>query len=57
MNNENFFSGIFDFNRDGKTDISEQGLAFQIISEFEKNNSKNSDKKDDSSKHSEFFPR
>ncbi len=57
MNNENFFSGIFDFNRDGKTDISEQGLAFQIISEFEKQNSKNSDKKDESSKRSGFFSR
>ncbi|MBR3819141.1 MAG: hypothetical protein IKJ41_08335 [Clostridia bacterium] len=57
MNNKNFFSGIFDFNRDGKTDISEQSLAFQIISEFEKQNSKNSDEKDESSKHSGFFSR
>ena len=57
MNNKNFFNGIFDFNRDGKTDISEQSLAFQIISEFEKQNSKNSDKKDESSKHSGFFSR
>ena len=57
MKNEKFFGGIFDFNRDGKTDILEQSLAFQIISEFEKQNSKKPDEKDDSSKRSGFFSR
>lgn len=28
-----FFGGIFDFNRDGKTDISEQFLAFMMMQE------------------------
>lgn len=57
MKNENFFAGIFDFNRDGKTDILEQSLAFQIISESAERNSKKPDEKDDSSNHSVFFSR
>lgn len=28
-----FFGGIFDFNRDGKTDLSEQFLAFMMMQE------------------------
>lgn len=42
MNNDDFFGGIFDFNGDGKTDISEQWIAFQIINEsIERNREKN----------------
>ena len=42
MNNDDFFGGIFDFNGDGKTDISEQWIAFQIINEsVERNKEKN----------------
>ena len=32
MSND-FFGGIFDFNRDGKTDFSEQFLGFMIKTE------------------------
>lgn len=28
-----FFGGIFDFNHDGKTDLSEQFLAFMMMQE------------------------
>ena len=42
MKNDDFFGGIFDFNGDGKTDISEQWIAFQIINEsIERNKEKN----------------
>lgn len=29
-----FFGGIFDFNRDGKTDFSEQFLGFMIMQDM-----------------------
>lgn len=42
MKNDDFLGGIFDFNGDGKTDISEQWIAFQIINEsIERNKEKN----------------
>ncbi len=31
---DDFFSGIFDFNQDGKTDLSEQFLAFMMMQEL-----------------------
>lgn len=46
MDNNDFFWGIFDFNHDGKTDISEQWLAFQIINDSIRRNSDNSDDND-----------
>jgi hypothetical protein len=35
MSND-FFGGIFDFNRDGKTDFSEQFLGFMIMQDIMK---------------------
>lgn len=35
MDNKDFFDGMFDFNGDGKTDLMEEGLAYQIMDDFD----------------------
>lgn len=47
MDNKDFFDGMFDFNGDGKTDLMEEGLAYQMMDDFnnqfrEKSTSSNS---------------
>ena len=42
MSND-FFGGIFDFNRDGKTDFSEQFLSFMIMQDMMNTEEKDSD--------------
>ncbi len=45
-----FFGGIFDFNRDGKTDFSEQFLGFMIMQDMlntEEDDDSNFDEFDD----------
>lgn len=41
MKNDDFFGGIFDFNGDGKTDMGEEWIAFQIMNDVIKRNSGN----------------
>ena len=38
-NNDDFFGGAFDFNGDGKTDLTEQTIGLQMLEENEKNSS------------------
>lgn len=33
--NDDFFSGMFDFNGDGQTDAAEAALGFQILDEMD----------------------
>ena len=40
---KNFFGGIFDFNRDGKTDFSEQFLGFMIMQDMMNTEDEDSD--------------
>ena len=35
MDNKDFFNGMFDFNGDGKTDLMEEGLAYQMMDDFD----------------------
>ena len=35
MDNKDFFDGMFDFNGDGKTDLMEEGLAYQMMDDFD----------------------
>lgn len=35
MDNKDFFDGMFDFNSDGKTDLMEEGLAYQMMDDFD----------------------
>jgi hypothetical protein len=42
MSND-FFGGIFDFNRDGKTDFSEQLLGFRIMQDMMNTEDEDSD--------------
>ncbi len=35
MDNKDFFGGMFDFNGDGKTDLTEEGLAYQMMDDFD----------------------
>ena len=42
MSND-FFGGIFDFNRDGKTDFSEQFLGFMIMQDMMNTEDEDSD--------------
>lgn len=35
MGNKDFFDGMFDFNGDGKTDLMEEGLAYQMMDDFD----------------------
>lgn len=43
-NKNDFFGGFFDFNGDGKTDIGEEWIAYQIFQECMKDDQKNNHK-------------
>ena len=38
MFGKNFFGGMFDFNRDGKTDAIERAIGYQALEEMEREN-------------------
>ena len=45
--NDDFFGGMFDFNGDGKTDLGEEFLAYQIFEEVMKEETNDTESDDD----------
>ena len=55
MDNKDFFDGMFDFNGDGKTDLMEEGLAYQMMDDFDNQFREKSTSSSSSSSGSKLF--